>query len=258
MPSSTLEGERFAALRLVRATKNRFGSTDEVGRVRDGRRRPARGRRPGPRVPRRSARGGARAASSRRRWRAAGRCSSRSRRSCAPPATARRPQGERHRPEPARRCSSPCSGVAPASAWRPRRLRQPRGRPDASPSRPSTCRSPSPSRRRCATGRSRPAPSRSARSGCSASCGRWPASSGGCARRRASASSGDRARGRGRGGRAVEAPGLEIVEVATLRDAVEAGLGEAAGSWRRRAGDARLTDRPASRGGRTGRPPRKT
>ena len=27
----TLEGERFAALRLVRATKNRFGSTDEVG-----------------------------------------------------------------------------------------------------------------------------------------------------------------------------------------------------------------------------------
>jgi DNA repair protein RadA/Sms len=27
----TLEGERYAALRLVRATKNRFGSTDEVG-----------------------------------------------------------------------------------------------------------------------------------------------------------------------------------------------------------------------------------
>ncbi|HET9084066.1 MAG TPA: DNA repair protein RadA [Candidatus Limnocylindrales bacterium] len=27
----TLEGERFAALRLVRSTKNRFGSTDEVG-----------------------------------------------------------------------------------------------------------------------------------------------------------------------------------------------------------------------------------
>ena len=31
MPSSSLEGERYAALRLVRASKNRFGSTDEVG-----------------------------------------------------------------------------------------------------------------------------------------------------------------------------------------------------------------------------------
>ena len=27
----SLEGERYAALRLLRATKNRFGSTDEVG-----------------------------------------------------------------------------------------------------------------------------------------------------------------------------------------------------------------------------------
>ncbi len=31
MPWSNLEGERYAALRLLRATKNRFGSTDEVG-----------------------------------------------------------------------------------------------------------------------------------------------------------------------------------------------------------------------------------
>ena len=31
MPWSSLEGERYAALRLVRASKNRFGSTDEVG-----------------------------------------------------------------------------------------------------------------------------------------------------------------------------------------------------------------------------------
>ena len=58
-------------------------------RVRDGRDRPARGRRSGARVPRRSRRLGARAASSRRPSRAAGRCSSRSRRWSARPATAR-------------------------------------------------------------------------------------------------------------------------------------------------------------------------
>ena len=47
----------------------------------------------------------------------------------------------------------------------PRRLRQPCRRPDASASPASTCRSPWRWRRRCATGRSRPGPSRSARSG---------------------------------------------------------------------------------------------
>jgi DNA repair protein RadA/Sms len=53
----TLEGERFAALRLVRSTKNRFDRRG--GGLRDGRRRAARGRRSGARVPRRSPRSGA-------------------------------------------------------------------------------------------------------------------------------------------------------------------------------------------------------
>ncbi len=84
-----LEGERYAALRLLRATKNRFGSTDEVGvfemaetgllEVAD----PARAF-----LADHGA--GARAASWRRPSRAAGRCSSRSRRWSARPATARR------------------------------------------------------------------------------------------------------------------------------------------------------------------------
>ena len=54
----------------------------------------------------------------------------------------------------------------------------------------STCRSRWRSPRRCATGRSRPAPWPSARSACWASCGRSAASSGACARRRAWASRG--------------------------------------------------------------------
>ena len=47
-----LEGERYAALRLLRAAKNRFGSTEEVGVFEMAGERPARGVRPGPRVPR--------------------------------------------------------------------------------------------------------------------------------------------------------------------------------------------------------------
>ena len=85
-----LEGERYAALRLLRATKNRFGSTDEVGVFEMARDRAARGRRsrPGHSSPSTAAR--RRAASSRRRSRAAGRSSSRSRRWSARPATATR------------------------------------------------------------------------------------------------------------------------------------------------------------------------
>ena len=43
----TLEGERFSGLRLLRASKNRFGSTEEVGVFEMAARRPGRGRRPG-------------------------------------------------------------------------------------------------------------------------------------------------------------------------------------------------------------------
>ena len=54
-----LGGERGGVMRLVRASKNRFGSTDELGVLRDGRGRAARGRRSRARVPRRARRRGA-------------------------------------------------------------------------------------------------------------------------------------------------------------------------------------------------------
>ena len=62
----SIEGDRTGGLRLLRAAKNRFGSTEEVGVFEMARPRPDRGRRPGPRVPRRARRPGARAASWRR------------------------------------------------------------------------------------------------------------------------------------------------------------------------------------------------
>ena len=40
------EGERHMAYRILRAAKNRFGATNEIGRVRDGGRRPGRGAQP--------------------------------------------------------------------------------------------------------------------------------------------------------------------------------------------------------------------
>ena len=55
-----LEGDRYGALRLLRAAKNRFGSTEEVGRPGDDRRRAPRGARPGAGVPGRRRRRGAR------------------------------------------------------------------------------------------------------------------------------------------------------------------------------------------------------
>ena len=171
-------------------TKNRFGSTDEVGvfemaetgllEVAD----PARAfladhRRAAPRQHRRADAGGQ-------------------------PADARRgpgpgqpdrlrhadAQGERPRPEPAEPADrgaraagrrSPSAATTSTPTW-PAGCR--------SPSRASTCRSPWPWPRRCATGRSRPGPSRSARSACSASCAASSASSAGCARRPGSGSSG--------------------------------------------------------------------
>ena len=113
----SLEGERFAALRLVRAAKNRFGSTDEVGVFEMAGSGLLEVVRPRPRVP-------GRAPESRRPGSVV-----------APTMEGSRPllvevqalvapagygdagaQGERHRPEPARRCSSRCSAGAPGSA----------------------------------------------------------------------------------------------------------------------------------------------
>ena len=66
--------------------------------------------------------------------------------------------------------------------------------------------------------------SRSARSGCSASCGRSPGSNAGCARPPGSASSGPSSRGRRPARPSPSIDGLDVVAVATLRDAVEAAL----------------------------------
>ena len=109
-----LEGERYATLRIARATKNRFGSTDEVGvfemaseglrEVADPARRSWSSTRMLPQ-----------GASSRPRWRAAGHSSSRSRPSSRRPGTAR----PRARPSASTRPGSVCSSrslaVAPAS-----------------------------------------------------------------------------------------------------------------------------------------------
>ena len=126
----TLEGERYAGLRLLRATKNRFGSTEEVGVFEMGERGLVEVARPGPGVPRRA-----------RRARRPGSV-------VAPTLEGSRPllvevqaldrlDGLRHaasdrqrpRPEPARPARR---GPRPAGRGRPRqprRLRQPRRRP---------------------------------------------------------------------------------------------------------------------------------
>ena len=170
-----------------------------------------------------------------RRWRAAARCSSRSRRWSRRPATG----------TPARKAS----GIDPnrlgllvavlgkRAGRRPRvarRLRQPRRRPVRRRSRAWTCRSPWPSPRPCAIDRSRPGPSSIGevgllgelravdRPGAAAARGRAPRVHG---RDRAAA---------GARREPLDVPGLRIVEVATLRDAVEAAL--ASGADRR--GDA--------------------
>jgi hypothetical protein len=121
----TLEGERFSGLRLLRATKNRFGSTEEVGVFEMAAaacaRWPIRQRRSSSR-----ARSALRASPSRPRSRAAGRCSSRSRRwsrrrprLTAPDGGGRRPAaaGAAHRrPRPARGHRWPATTSTPASS----------------------------------------------------------------------------------------------------------------------------------------------
>ena len=130
-----LEGERFAALRLLRASKNRFGSTEEVGvfEMRDaglsevtdpGRAflgehdEPAPGSVIAPTME-----------GSRPSW-------SRSRRSSRRPVRGARPTSQRPRPQPA---ESPGRGPRSAGrhrAVRPRRLRQPGRRPVGDGARP--------------------------------------------------------------------------------------------------------------------------
>ena len=70
-----LEGDRYGSLRLLRAAKNRFGSTEEVGVLEMTGRGAARGGRPGARLPRRGGPRGSRRARSRPSSRARGRCS---------------------------------------------------------------------------------------------------------------------------------------------------------------------------------------
>ncbi len=153
----TLEGERYAALRLLRATKNRFGSTEEVGVFEMARARPRRGRRSRPARSSSSTTCRLRAASSRRRSRAAGRSSSRSRRSSRRPATARL-AGPRAASTPtASRCSSRSSARrAGVDLGEPRRLRQPRRRTLGRRARPGPAASRSHSPRRSGTGPSGP------------------------------------------------------------------------------------------------------
>ena len=189
-----LGGERGGVMRLVRASKNRFGSTDELGVLEmgeDGLREVADPGRAFLAEHDGAAPGSVVAATLE-----------------GTPAAARRGPGARlagglrharaprvgHRPDPAR---APARGARPAGRRRPRhprRLREPRRRPHASPSRASISPWPSRSRRRFATGPSTRARSRSARSGCSASSGRCPAWTAACARRATRVRARDRAR----------------------------------------------------------------
>ena len=188
------------------------------------------------------------AASSPRPWRAAGRCSSRSRRWSRPRRTAPRPGGRAasipNRLEPADRGARPAGRHRPR---RPRRLRQPGRRPGGRRARPRPAARPRPRVVAARSADRRRARSPSARSACSASCARSPASNAGCARPPGSGSTAaivPRPRARRRPIRRRRAS--RIVEVATLREAIDgrASAERRRGSWRGRPGDARLTTRP--------------
>ena len=130
-----LEGERFAALRLLRASKNRFGSTEEVGVFEMGDAGLAEVDRPGPGVPRRARRAGAR---QRRRpddGRQPAACWSRSRRSSRRHGSGR-PSVARAASTPIASASwSPSSGGGPGSGWPAM---------TSTPTSPAACRSPEP------------------------------------------------------------------------------------------------------------------
>ena len=111
----SFEGERERTYRTLRALKNRFGSTNEVGvfEMRDERARGGRGRL---RALRGRGHPRARARSCSARWRARARCSWRSRRSWLPTrARAAAAGGQRRRPQPAGARSWPCWPATRAS-----------------------------------------------------------------------------------------------------------------------------------------------
>ena len=184
----SLEGERYAALRLLRATKNRFGSTDEVGVFEMAETGLSRGRRSCPGVPR----GPWRIGPGQRRGADPGGqpAVARGGPGAGQPDRLRHPDtaGERPRRRTASASSSRSSAGEPGS---------PSAATTCTPTWPAGCRSPSrrwtspsPSRwpRRRGTGRSRRGPWRSARSACSASSGRSSGWNAGCARPPASGS----------------------------------------------------------------------
>ena len=162
----SVEGDRTGGLRLLRAAKNRYGSTEEVGVFEMGER------------------GLAEVADPARAFLADHESPRRPGSVVAPVLEGSRPilvevqalVAPTGAPSPRRTAS----GVDPNRlallvavlgrraghrAGGPRRVREPRRRPDRDASPASTCRSRSRSHRRCATGRSSPGPSRSARSG---------------------------------------------------------------------------------------------
>ena len=83
------EGDRGHQFRILRAVKNRFGATDEIGVFEMTDRGPGRGRQPLRPVPRRAPRQHRRAARCSPAWRAPARCWSKSRRCCRPTPAAR-------------------------------------------------------------------------------------------------------------------------------------------------------------------------
>ena len=219
-----LEGERYAALRLLRASKNRFGSTEEVGvfemgdagliEVTDPGRAflvdhadPA----PGSVVAPRS--------------RGVVRCWSRSRRSSRRRVSVRPSGGRVVSIRTASACSSRSSvdarvSVSPGTT-------STRTSPAVCPSRSRgwTCRSRSRSPRPCETAPSFPAPSRSARSGCSVSCVRSAGSSGGFARPLGWGSCGRSCRGPVAVTARPRSPGWRSSVAATLAEAIAVALG---------------------------------
>ena len=217
-----LGGERGGVMRLLRASKNRFGSTDELGVFEMGESGLREVADPGRAFL--AEHEGARAGQ-RRRGDDGGQ-----------PAAPRRGPGARlagrlrharaarlgHRPDPTRAAAR---GARPARRGRPRqprRLRESRRRPDRRRAGPRPGRRPGP--RLVAArpaGRSGHGRGRRGRA-CSASSARSPGSTGACARPPASASSGRSCpAGRLDGS---DVAGIQVVPVANLRDALRAAL----------------------------------
>ena len=195
----SIEGDRTGGLRLLRAAKNRYGSTEEVGVFEMGDRGLLEVVRSGPCVPRRARRPGAR----QRGRPGAGGLATPPRRG---PGAGGADRGAQPAPDGLGRGSEPAGAPGrraraggPGSAW-PGTTCTPTS-PAASPC-PSpgwTCRSRSPWHRRSGTGRSFPGPSRSARSAFSASCAPWAGWIAACGRQHASGSRGPSSRARSRG-----------------------------------------------------------